>query len=1006
MSQPYRLAKGGVINRRRPMEFSFNKRSYQGYQGDTVASALLANGIHLVARSFKYHRPRGIYGAGAEEPNALLQIGSGARALPNQRATQIELYDGLEASSVNAWPSVEFDLRAANGLIGKALPAGFYYKTFISKWLWRRAEPHIRKAAGFGTTPEYADPDLYDKMNAHCDVLIAGGGAAGLAAALAAGRAGCRVILADEQNEFGGRLLSQLQMIDNRSTRDWVTQTLRELATMPEVRLLPRTTVFGYYDHNFLAAVERRGDHLPPALAADQGARQRLWRIRAKQVVLATGAIERPLVFGNNDCPGVMLASAVSTYINRYAVTPGKRAVVFTNNDSAYQTVLDMHAAKIDLAAVIDVRPNPQGVLAEQVRALGIEISAGHAVAEVQGGKHIEGVRVLPALENRSHITDTPRGIACDLLAVSGGWNPALHLHSQSGGRNRWDEALTCFVPDKVVQAEQSVGSCNGTFALQACLSQAYQAGLDVARQLGFNNNGLESSYQPEVYEASEEALRPLWLIVDKRPSGRGAKQFVDLQNDTTAADILLAAREGFHSIEHVKRYTALGFGTDQGKIGNINGMAILAKALGKSIPEVGTTTFRPAYTPVTFGAIAGRDVGELLDPVRKTAMHHWHEEQGALFEDVGQWKRPWYYPKSQGQETLHEAVNRECLAVRNSVGIMDASTLGKIDIQGPDATKLLNWVYTNGWDKLAVGRGRYGLMLGEDGMVMDDGVTTRLAENHYLMTTTTGNATSVLDWLERWLQTEWPEMQVYLNSVTDHWATLSLNGPNSRALLSKLCDDIDFADFPFMSYRDGMVAGVKARIMRISFSGELSYEVNVPANYGRYVWEAFITAGEEFEITPYGTEAMHVLRAEKGFIIVGQETDGAVTPLDLGMQWIISDKKEFLGKRSLQRPEMQRDDRKQLVGLLSRNPQQVLPEGGQIINTANDYDTPVAMQGHVTSSYYSACLGRSIALALVKGGRQRIGERIFVASADMPPLAAEIVQPMFYDAEGARQHV
>jgi sarcosine oxidase subunit alpha len=511
--------------------------------------------------------------------------------------------------------------------------------------------------------------------------------------------------------------------------------------------------------------------------------------------------------------------------------------------------------------------------------------------------------------------------------------------------------------------------------------------------------------HPPLVQDQPATPLQPLWLVPSHNPPGHAPKQLVDLQNDTSAADILLAVREGYRSIEHVKRYTALGFGTDQGKIGNINGMGILAQALGQTIAATGTTTFRPAYTPVTFGAIAGRDIGDLLDTIRTTALHAWHVENGALFEDVGQWKRPWYYPKPG--ETLRTAVNRECLAVRNSVGVMDASTLGKIDIQGPDAAEFLNWVYTNAWSKLAIGRCRYGLMLGEDGMVMDDGVTTRLAEQHFVMTTTTGNAASVLNWLERWLQTEWPHLQVYLTSVTEHWATVSISGPNSRSVISKLCDDIDFASaaFPFMAYRAGTVAGVKARVMRISFSGELSYEINVPASYGRHVWEAVMAAGEEFAITPYGTEAMHVLRAEKGFIIVGQETDGSVTPVDLGMQWILGNK-EFLGKRSLQRSYCLREDRKQLVGLLSNDPAEVLPEGGQIVATTRLEETPVAMLGHITSSYYSACLGRSIALALIKGGQQRLGETVYIAQLEGGVSAAEITSPVFYDPEGGRQNV
>jgi len=1001
--QPNRLAAGGRIDRQKPLEFTFNGKHYQGYLGDTLASALLANGISVVGRSFKYHRPRGIIGSGPEEPNAILQIGNGAHTLPNYRATEIELHDGLEAKSVNCWPSVDFDVGAVNGLFSRFMPPGFYYKTFMwPKGMWMKYEQFIRKAAGLGVSPKEADPDSYDRMNTHCDVLVVGGGPAGLAAALEAGRSGARVILADEQAEFGGSLLSTHELIDGAPAMEWVAATLEELASIEEVHLLPRSTVFGYYDYNFLTILQRMTN--PLSRRDEKGLRERLWRVRASQVVIATGAIERPLVFPNNDHPGIMLASAVSTYVNRYAVAPGPRSLVFTNNDSAYQTALDLADAGISVVAVVDVRPGSGGDLPAQVRQRGIELIGGHVIVDVHGNKRVKDVEIMRLDATEDGVEGKARKIACDLVAVSGGWNPTVHLHCQSGGKACFDEDKACFVPGESVQAERSAGSCNGSFTLGECLAEGLVAGAAAAHAAGFGDGNMTTSV-PATAAEGDDQLRPMWIVPSREPILHEHKQFVDMQEDVSAADIVLAAREGYESIELLNRYTTLGFGTDQGKLGNVNGMGILAKTLGKEIQSVGTITFRPAYTPITIGAIAGRDIGPLYDPVRKTAMHQWHEEAGAEFENVGQWKRPWYYPRPG--ETIHDAVNRECLAARNSVGVLDQSTLGKIDIQGPDVAELLSRVYTNSWTKLAIGRCRYGLMLGEDGMVMDDGVTARLGENHYLMTTTTGGAAHVMGWLERWLQTEWPELKVYLTSVTDHWATIGVVGPNSRKVITKLCDDIDFSReaFPFMSFREGKVVGVPVRVFRISFSGELTYEINVSANYGRAVWEAVMEAGKQYDITPYGTETMHVLRAEKAYIIVGQDTDGSVTPIDLGMDWIVAKDKDFLGKRSLSRPDSVRQDRKQLVGLLTDAPTEVLPEGGQIVDNPSA-QIPMAMIGHVTSSYFSACLGHSIALALVKGGRARMGETVYLPLGDGRTVSAVIANPVFYDPEGARQNV
>ena len=1002
MTSARRLQSGGLVDRSRRIRFKFNGRDYFGHPGDTLASALLAQGVRLFGRSFKYHRRRGVVGAGAEEPNALVQVGEGAYSTPNLKATQVELYDGLTARTVNGWPSLAFDIGAINNRLSRLLPAGFYYKTFMwPKSAWMRYEHHIRHAAGLGRTPSLPDPDQYDKRHAHCDVLVVGAGPTGLIAALGAARSGARVMMVDEQSQLGGSLLSAPAVIGGQAGLDWAGEVEAELRALPEVTILSRSTVTGYYDHNFLSVNERRTDHLGPAQSDTPGSRERLWRIRAKQVVLATGAIERPLVFDGNDTPGVMLASAVSTYIHRYAVAPGRSGVVFTNNDSGYQAAIDMSNAGMEVRAVVDVRMTAGADVAKTVADMGIPVYLGYVVPSVQSGlqglKRIEMAKL--SADGRAILSH--KGLVdCQVLAVSGGWSPVVHLHSQSGGRPCYRESQACFVPGTSVQDERSAGACAGSFSLAACLQEGADAGVSAAAQSGWPGGYVDI---PVAVERDEAPLQPLWEVPAGALAGDRVKKFLDFQNDTTASDIRLAAREGYRSIEHVKRYTALGFGTDQGKLSNINGLAILAETLGKSPGEVGTTTFRPNYTPVTFGTVAGRALGEqLFDPVRKTAIHAWHVRRGAMFENVGQWKRPWFYPR-EGEE-MHAAVNRECLATRSSVGVLDASTLGKIDIRGPDASRFLNLLYTNNWDNLQPGRCRYGFMLGEDGMVMDDGVTTCIASDHYLMTTTTGGAAAVMSWMERWLQTEWPELKVYLTSVTDHWSVMSVAGPNARAVIKTAgCDrNLDAEAFPFMSMQSGEVAGIPARISRISFSGESAFEISVDANQGLALWEAIMTAGRDYDITPYGTEAMHVLRAEKGYVIVGQDTDGSVTPVDLGMDWIVSKKKDFIGKRSLSRSDTDRPNRKQLVGLKTQDPSRVLPEGAQLVNTPQA-ERPVPMVGHVSSSYYSAHLGHSIALALVKGGLSRMGGTIYAHLMDGSVVPATICSPIFFDPENER---
>lgn len=1002
MARGSRLQTGGHIDRSKPISFFFNGKLYQGFEGDTLASALLANGVHLVGRSFKYHRPRGIMSAGSEEPNALIQLGEGERTEPNIRATQIEIFDGLTATSQNCWPSVEFDIGAINSVMSRYLPAGFYYKTFM--WpasMWLTYEHFIRRAAGLGKAPKDPDPDRYAQHHAHCDVLVAGGGPAGLSAALSAARSGARVILADEQPELGGWLLSDKEAeIGGAAAADWVTNALTELGAMPNVTLLSRTTVVAYYDHNFLTAVERVTDHLPESARAPTTPRQRFWKIRAKQVVLAQGSIERPMVFADNDRPGVMLASAVLTYINRYAVVPGKEIAVFTNNDSAYATA--RAAAKASASVrVIDIRTVISDDLAQEMKTLGVALHLGSGIIGVKGTKAIHGVEIAPLNEDGDGLAGPSFHASADLVAMSSGWNPTVHLFSQSRGKLRFDDALASFVPDHTPQRARAVGACNGAMSLSACLQEGFEAGAAAAEEAGFTASVLE---MPSSSGFDLGQMRLLWTIPTVHPVGQGKrKHFLDHQNDVTAADVHLAAREGYLSVEHLKRYTTTGMGTDQGKTSNVNALAIMSEIRAADIPAVGTTTFRPPYTPASFGAMSGQAVKELFEPERGTPMHDLHVDRGAVFEDVGDWKRPWYFPKEG--ETMHQAVQRECLKARQGVGILDASTLGKIDIQGKDARRLLNLVYTNAWDMLKPGRCRYGLMLNEHGMVFDDGVTTCLGENHFHMNTTTGGAARVLNWLEEWLQTEHPDWDVYCTSVTEQWAVATLSGPKARDVLQAVSPDtpLDPESFPFMSMREALVAGIPARIFRISFTGDLSFEINVPARYGRALWQALMDAGEPFDITPYGTETMHVLRAEKGFIIVGQETDGAVTPFDLGMDWIVSKKKEdFLGKRSFSRPDTQRAGRKQLVGLLTEDPNFVLPEGSHLVSALRQAP-PMPMIGHVTSSYMSPNVGRSIAMGLVKDGRALMGQ-----SFDVPLMSGRvekvtITEPVFFDKEGER---
>ena len=806
------------------------------------------------------------------------------------------------------------------------------------------------------------------------------------------------MILADETADWGGSLLSESDCeIDGKEPARWVEETVEKLQAMPEVSLIKRCTITGYYDDNCLTGLERVSDHL--GAAPRHTPRQRLWKIRAKRVLLATGALERPLVFADNDRPGVMLSSSVRTYVNRYGVLPGRKAVIFTNNDDAYRTALALEEAHGRVAAIVDVRTSVTSPLAEAVRAKGITVYENHGIVSVRGARKVTSIRVMQLNADGTGVTGAAKSITCDLIAMSGGWNPTVHLFSQSKGHLSWDPEVAAFIPGTAGQALASAGACNGTMGLIDGLREGLKLGAEAARAAGYEGRAPAT---PKAIEPAQGRLRPLWIVPGEAKLGRKGKHFVDFQNDVTAADLQLAAREGYRSVEHLKRYTTTGMGTDQGKTSNVNALAILSDILASDIPAVGTTTFRPPYTPATIGAYTGRNVGTLFEPVRKTRIDEWARASGAKFEHVGQWMRAWYFPKPG--ETFRQTIDREARAVRESVGILDASTLGKIDIQGPDAAEFLNRIYTNSWLKLGVGRCRYGLMLKEDGMVMDDGVTTCIGKNHYHMTTTTGGAATVLSWLEEWHQTEWPDLKVFFSSVTEQWSVVSISGPMSRAVIRKLCTDTDVSAeaFPFMSMKKGTVAGIPARLYRISFTGELSFEINVPARYGLALWDALMEAGKEFNITPYGTETMHVLRAEKGFIIVGQESDGTVNPRDLGMEWIVSRKKpDFVGKRSLERDSMTAPDRKQLVGLLTENPQTVLPEGAHVVETLKP-QPPMEMLGHVTSSYYSPNCGHSIAMALIKGGHNRHGQTLHVPLQDTV-VKVTVTEPRFFDLEGKR---
>lgn len=1001
-----RLVDGGLlIDRNKPIKFEFNGKKLSGFDGDTLASALLSNDQVLVGRSFKYHRPRGIVSSGSEEPNALINLGEKDKFEPNQRATTTELFDGLKATSQNHWPSLKFDIGVINNYLARFLPAGFYYKMFIHpRPFWKYIyEPFIRKSAGLGRAPSQKDNSKYEHFYAFYDLVIVGGGISGLNAALAAAESGLKILIMEQTSQWGGRCLVDFPRINEETSSEYISRLLSKLRKFKNVTMRSRMMGAGVYDHGYLLGYERLNDHL----ATDEGPRHRLWRIRAKQIVTATGAIERPLSFPGNDIPGIMLASAVRDYVVNFGIAAGNKTAVYTNNDDAYRTAITLNEVGIEVPIIVDARVNGGGELAARARALGIRVENGKAISKVFGKKRVVAVMIC----NHKNSDKDNEKIECDSIAMSGGWSPVVHLYSHCGGKLRWDEKLALFRPDSSAKPTSHdglpfvtvVGSANGFLLIQEVLKDAREGCLNVAQAAG--GKVVKKKISKEILQERENAFQAIWIAPQDADIKKRSKIWLDFQNDVKVNDVELAAREGFESVEHAKRYTTLGMATDQGKLSNINGLAILASSLDKEIPKVGTTTFRPPYTPISLGSIGGSARDGLFQPVRKTPMHHWHENNEAYMEPVGQWRRPFCYP--QAGETHAKAVEREINQTRSSLGLLDASTLGKLLVTGPDAGNFLDMLYTNMMSTLKVGKCRYGLMCSENGFLIDDGVVARIDEQTWLCHTTTGGADSIHGHMEEWLQTEWWDWKVYVANVTEQYAQVGVVGPNSRKLLEKIGGfDVSKEALGFMEWKEGKLGKYDARVFRISFSGELSFEIAVPGRQGMEFWNELMQAGEEFQVMPYGTEALHVMRAEKGFIMIGDETDGTVIPQDLNLNWAISKKKDdFLGKRAQERSFMVSANRWKLVGLETLDGS-VLPDGAYATADGFNPNGQKSTQGRVTSSYFSPTLKRGIAMGLVLNGPLRNGEVLDFPKIDGTVVRAKITTPVFYDPNGEKQNV
>ena len=986
-NQLFRLASGGRIDRSRSLRFVCNGREFHGCEGDTLASALIANGVRVVGRSFKYHRPRGILSAGVEEPNALFRVDTGALSIPLVRATLQPLVEGLVATTENAYPSVHLDLGRILDFTHRLWPAGFYNKTF--KWpSWHWYEGLIRRSAGSGRVPMGSDPTEYFQHNLHCDVLVVGSGPAGLGAALTAGRIGARVVLIEQEPDLGGSLLWDGGDIDGVPAGSWHSAAVDELLEVGNVRVLKHTCVVGYYDHNVLVAVDRSS-----ATANDRPI-ERLWKIRARQVVLATGAIEQPLVFGHNDRPGIMLASAVRRYVTQFAAAAGRTVVVATTNDEAYRTAFVLQDAGIAVPAIIDSRHQASDAVAHEARRRRLNVVGNSIIADTAGGRSVTKVAISELSWDRRSVSGRIRWIACDAVAMSGGLSPTVHLYSQAGGKLRFRDDLACFVPDGCRQPVRAAGAANGTFNLDQPVAEGRAAGAAAARDCGFD-------VQADTPGPNGFCAAPVGAVRQVAGAGNG-RQWVDFRHDVTVGDIELAVRENFVSVEHLKRYTTVGMSNDQGKTSNLNALALLASLTDRTIPEVGTTTFRPMYSPASMGSLTAGTNGNQYSPIRLLAAHDWHAANGAEFENYGAWKRPACYRRLG--EARDAAIDREVLTVRNAVGLFDGTPLGKIEVKGPDAAEFLHRIYVNNITSLKPGGVRYGLMLSENGIVIDDGVVACLAPDHFLVSTSSGNAERISAWLEEWHQCEWPQLRLVLSPVTTQWAVLTVAGPRARELLSGLACDIDFSGqaFPHMTIRSGRLAGIPTRVQRVSFSGEVSYEVSVPANSALGLWNSWTSAGAGSHVAPIGLEAILVLRLEKGFLHVGSDTDGTTNPFDIGFATIIGKKAgDFVGRRSLLRPNDTRQDRRQLVGLAPVSPTDSLVAGAHLIRSEG---VTRRSEGFVTSACRSPTLGRNIGLGLLEGGFSRRGDTETVFD-DGRSFAARIVDATFYDPKGERLH-